>query len=494
MSVLIRMALRNLVAHKVKSLIVGSLIALGVIVLVAGISFMDTAAGGLRRSFIESFTGDVIISGKAEAPISLFGVQSMGGTEATPVMPRFDEVMARLRAESRVKEVTTQITGAAQINIEGNDFGGVDSLVFLFGIDPAGYGAMFDTIDLVSGRALLPGEQGILLSTSEVASLNRELKTDIKVGDTLIIQNFGTAIRAVTVRGIFEFKRSNAALSTISYIDADSLRKLEGMRAGPAESGLAPGTDTSLLKKDTNEEELFSGTGNVVRVTPGGISAAPAAGPAAPAMDAAAVEAARQLDSSVWHFIIVTLKDPDDAPRFIRETNQWLSANGIDAAAAGWQEAAGPFATIPSMIRILLVAAILIVAVVAIIIIMNTLVASVIERTSEIGTMRALGARKGFVWRMFLIETLTLSVVFGLFGMTIGAVLIGVLNAVGVQASNTILQLLVGGTSLRPVLSASALGTSVLVIVMIGIIAHLYPVAIALKIPPIRAIRAGQNE
>jgi ABC-type lipoprotein release transport system permease subunit len=78
--------------------------------------------------------------------------------------------------------------------------------------------------------------------------------------------------------------------------------------------------------------------------------------------------------------------------------------------------------------------------------------------------------------------------------MAIGAALIGVLNVAGVQASNTILQLLVGGTSLKPVISASALGTAVLVIVMIGIIAHLYPVAIALKIPPIRAIRAGQNE
>ena len=53
---------------------------------------------------------------------------------------------------------------------------------------------------------------------------------------------------------------------------------------------------------------------------------------------------------------------------------------------------------------------------VAVIIMMNTLVISVIERTGEIGTMRALGARKGFVWKMFLVETLTIAVVFGLIG------------------------------------------------------------------------------
>jgi putative ABC transport system permease protein len=494
MTVLVRLALRNLVAHKAKSLIVGSIIALGVIVLVAGISFMDTAALGLRRSFIENFTGDVMISGKAGAPVSLFGVQSMGGTEETPVIPRYEEVMAHLRAQPGVKGVTPQITGANQINIEGNDFANVDSLLFLFGIDPAGYRAMFDNLDLVSGRYLAPGEQGILLSSSQVASLDQELKTDIKVGDTLIIQNFGTSIRAVTVRGIFQFKRSNAALNMISYIDAASLRALEGMAAetaaGQAAAPVPEGTDASLLNKDANEAELFGGTGNVVKVAPG-----KAAGKAAPQVMRRGPEVLPSPSGPAsWQFIVLTLQDPKDAPRFISETNGWFTANGIDAAAAGWQRAAGPFATIPSLIRILLVAAILIVSVVAVIIIMNTLVGSVIERTSEIGTMRALGAKKGFVWRMFFIETLTISIVFGLIGTAIGAAMVAVLNAASVPAANPILQLLVGGPVLRPVISASALGASIIVFVMIGVIAHLYPVAVALKIPPIRAIRAGQSE
>jgi putative ABC transport system permease protein len=495
MPVLVRLALRNLVAHKAKSLIVGSIIALGVIVLVAGISFMDTAALGLRRSFIENFTGDVMISGKTGAPVSLFGVQSMGGTEGTPEIPRYEEVKAHLRAQPGVKGVTPQITGANQINIEGNDFANVDSLVFLFGIDPVGYRAMFDNLDLVSGRYLVPGEQGILLSSSQVASLDKELKTDIKIGDTLIIQNFGTSIRAVTVRGIFQFKRGNAALNMISYIDAASLRALEGMTAGPAPGGapgsaaapLPEGADTSLLGKGANEAELFGGTGNIVKVAPGAAPSAVRRGPAAASSTAAA-------GSASWQFIVLSLQDPRDAPRFIAETNAWFAANGIDAAAAGWQRAAGPFATIPSLIRILLVAAILIVSVVAVIIIMNTLVGSVIERTSEIGTMRALGAKKGFVWRMFFIETLTISIIFGLIGTAIGAAIVAVLNAASVPAANPILQLLVGGPVIRPVISASALGASIIVFVMIGVIAHLYPVAVALKIPPIRAIRAGQSE
>jgi ABC-type lipoprotein release transport system permease subunit len=430
MPVLVRLAVRNLVAHRAKSLIIGSLIALGVLVLVAGMSFMDSAAAGLRRSFVESFTGDVMISGKAGGPVSLFGVQSMGGTEATPVLPRSAEVMSYVSSRPEVKALTAQVTGAGQINVEGNDAANVDSLVFLFGIEPAGYRAMFDNIDLLAGRSLEPGEQGILISTDELAVLKRELKRDIKPGDTLIIQNFGTAIRSVTVRGIFAYRRSNAALGMICYIDAGSLRALEGI-----------------------------------------LSEAPA-----------------------WHFLIVSLKDPAAAAHFIADTNAWLKDNGIEAVASGWQRAAGPFATIPSLIRILLLAAILIVSVVAIIIIMNTLVASVIERTAEIGTMRALGARRGFIRRMFFIETLAIAVVAGFVGMGIGAGLVAVLHAIGVPASNMVVQLLAGGAVLRPLVSGSALAAALIVILTIGFIANLYPVSVALRISPMQAIRAGQAE
>ena len=49
----------------------------------------------------------------------------------------------------------------------------------------------------------------------------------------------------------------------------------------------------------------------------------------------------------------------------------------------------------------------------AIIIIVNTLSMAAIERTSEIGMMRAVGARKGFIRLMFLGETAALSAIFG---------------------------------------------------------------------------------
>ena len=93
MPVIIRMAFRNLLEHRSKSLIVGILLAMGVLILVVGNSFIDASATGIRLTFTDSYTGDVFISGKSSnGKVSLFGVQSVGGLDATPNIPDYENV------------------------------------------------------------------------------------------------------------------------------------------------------------------------------------------------------------------------------------------------------------------------------------------------------------------------------------------------------------------------------------------------------------------
>ena len=68
MPVLIRIALRNIREHTSKSLIIGSLVVLGVIIIVLGNSLLDTAEQGVHRMFIDNYTGDVFISGIPDHP------------------------------------------------------------------------------------------------------------------------------------------------------------------------------------------------------------------------------------------------------------------------------------------------------------------------------------------------------------------------------------------------------------------------------------------
>src|SRR5439155_15951247 len=56
--------------------------------------------------------------------------------------------------------------------------------------------------------------------------------------------------------------------------------------------------------------------------------------------------------------------------------------------------------------------------------VMNTMVMSVLERTREIGVMRALGARRSTIRRLFTFEAASLGFFGGLFGVIIGYVFV----------------------------------------------------------------------
>ena len=73
---LFRIAFRNLFEHRAKSIIIGVLLALGVIILVMGNAARNGMAHGIERSFTDNYTADIIITGIAEGPVSLFGVSS----------------------------------------------------------------------------------------------------------------------------------------------------------------------------------------------------------------------------------------------------------------------------------------------------------------------------------------------------------------------------------------------------------------------------------
>jgi putative ABC transport system permease protein len=115
---------------------------------------------------------------------------------------------------------------------------------------------------------------------------------------------------------------------------------------------------------------------------------------------------------------------------------------------------------------------------------------SVIERTGEIGTMRALGAGKGFVRAMFAAETTVLSLSFGIVGIILSFITVAILNAIGIEASNQFFEILFGGKVLNIIIAPLSVLASLAIIVAVGLAAHFYPVAVALRIQPVRAMQS----
>ncbi len=105
--------------------------------------------------------------------------------------------------------------------------------------------------------------------------------------------------------------------------------------------------------------------------------------------------------------------------------------------------------------------------------IMNIMLASVLERTREIGIRRAIGARQRDVVRQFLIETTIISLTGGVVGILLG---VGLSQLIGVLAGwSTIV------TTASIVL---AFGVSV----AIGIVFGLYPAVRASRLDPVKAL------
>ncbi|OEU73350.1 MAG: macrolide export ATP-binding/permease MacB [Desulfuromonadales bacterium C00003068] len=106
--------------------------------------------------------------------------------------------------------------------------------------------------------------------------------------------------------------------------------------------------------------------------------------------------------------------------------------------------------------------------------IMNIMLASVTERTREIGIRRAIGARRHQIVSQFLIETVVLSCSGGFLGCIVGLILPWSISKI---------------TGLSTVVTSGSLVLSLLISLSVGIIFGLYPAIRASKLDPITALR-----
>ncbi len=108
--------------------------------------------------------------------------------------------------------------------------------------------------------------------------------------------------------------------------------------------------------------------------------------------------------------------------------------------------------------------------------VMNIMLVSVTERTSEIGIRRALGARKIDVLTQFLIEAATLTSVGGIIGIGIGFLFA------------LLLQFIVKFPAAVPLW---AIVVGFLTSALVGVIAGMWPAVRAARLDPVNAIRGA---
>jgi putative ABC transport system permease protein len=143
--------------------------------------------------------------------------------------------------------------------------------------------------------------------------------------------------------------------------------------------------------------------------------------------------------------------------------------------------------TVQSVIGILqlvLVAIASIALVVASIGIMNTMLTSVMERTREIGIMKAIGATNTDIMSIFIIEGMLVSSIGGIIG-----IILGVFGSQGLTLILNSFMRMGGSSTLTPVITVMSVVLAVTVSLIVGVFSSLYPAWKAARMSPIEAVR-----
>ncbi len=510
MNLIIKISWRNIMRHKGKSIVIGVILFLGALLMTIGNGVISGMDRGMQKNIVEGFTGDaLIISEKQESDDVLM---EMMGKAVAPIenFKQIDSALAKLQYIKKRLPVGKNF--AMALNSEGAIADGV----FVLGVDFRQYRDFFgDNLKLIEGRfpekinepfALIPtgwrkqyGEYYSVILTPEdckpdTSTLGKEILeriNDMQIHHDIVYmgmntENTTTDIR-VPVNAIVKYLSLNTIWGMFPILDIESYRECQGYFSAKDKVADIKKEDELLLSASSESiDDMFSGVDmfetkdkgrDAVTLTEGSL---------------ASVKQEREedidLNDGTFNMILLRFADKANLEQTVKILNKDLSELNLGVRAITWKKAAGIIGSMAVLIKTSLFVFVMFLFFVAIIIIVNTLSMAALERTSEIGMMRAVGARKSFIRMMFLGETAVLSAVFGGAGIVLGIIIVNVVAAFNISTNNDMVQLLFGGDTFRPFLSLLDIGLALIQLVIVTLIAVIYPICIASNIRPLDAI------
>jgi putative ABC transport system permease protein len=188
--------------------------------------------------------------------------------------------------------------------------------------------------------------------------------------------------------------------------------------------------------------------------------------------------------------LIFRQRDPAERSAALAASlNSRFEREGINAVAFGWEEMGGPF--IGGMLITRFIARImdLVMALIVAAGVMNTALMAVFERTREIGTLRAVGARRSRILGIFLLEALLLGAVGAAGGAVGGAGLVVFFGRAGIPAFSEAQRYSYGGDYLYPALNPADVISVPAVMMVVCLIAAIGPAVMASRRRPADALR-----
>lgn len=441
-------------------------------------SLFDSTENGIESVYSKSFTGDIVIRPESKVPLSLFGDETpVTGklTEIPRVIP-YSDVSDFLRNFDGISGIVPQITGRAVVESETSD----KELETLFGVNAADYMEMMSSIKVLEGTPCGAGERGVALS-KQVAE-----RYAVKLGDELqfLVEDKMTfRIRAAKVTCVYEYAIQNETLDGIILVDPITLRSLLDMTDTSEDIDIDDNNQDLL--EDDDFDSLFDDAEDITAEEN--------------AVEENVSEPIKQVvsekngepESTAWNFIIAHAENRKEIKKIVRRLNSHFKKASWPVQAVTWRSAAGSTAMYLFWIRFIFNVGVIVVLCAGFIVINNTLVVNVLNRTQEIGTMRAEGASRKFVSAECMVETFILTISAGILGCIAGSIASTFVSSLNIRLGNSFLIQLFGSDTLNFSVSMFTILQSMLLSVVLGVVGWIYPVHTALKVSPVRAMQGG---
>ena len=481
----LRLALKNVISRK-SSLVIILFISFAIALLFVSNAVFDGTDHGLERTFINSFTGNIVLRPKVDFPLSLFGDETpvTGSLSEIPTLIPYAKIRDLASATDGIKAVVPQVTGFAAMNV--ND---TRVPVSLFGVPGEKYAGAMSSITITGGRAFADGEAGLMLSEEALERINNDTGANLGIGSEVqIIAGDGVSfsIRSVPLTGVYTYDSQNPTLSKIALVSPQTLRDLVGMQDF-SDTAEIQESQINLIEENSSIDDLFGDASDFDgKEAEGGPEFSLAS---SPSPEASSEKTASSSESSVWSYLICMTDGSVSDKKLIKMLNKAFRENEWAVQAVNWRDAAGGSVYISFYLRIIFNIGIVLILLTGFIVVNNTLTVSSISRIGETGTIRALGAKRGFVIKEFLCETSLLTVTSGIIGCILGCFFALLLQKAQIGISNTYLMQLFGGKTLTFAITASNAIQNLVLSLVLAVVGCVYPVRVALKATPVEAMR-----
>ena len=507
---IIKLALRNLKEHKSKTIIIACFLIFGVAIVILGNSFLESVNRGLEKDFRANYTGDIAIGKNPEKGVinDIFGVNSTNITTDLPLLPAIpdlDKVMEIVDStqgiKNKTKLISAQILVAYGVEMDFSSFTDRDDIGFddlpismLFAGENNTYWNTFPSVNFVEGTYPAPDTNEIMIDTRVKKAYESLYQRELHIGDTVLCAGAtaNTVLREAKVVGIFNPPNENSAMFQIVYCNPAFARSFADLTyASSFSQELPDSVDLSLNTMD--EDDLFASFDDDLFAIDDADSFLGSGIDDFDSIlgDTTLRDELNKTDDGAWNYILMKVNNPLQTNAIIAQLNQKFKEAGLDVYAMDWRAAAYSYSQSVEGIGLVFNILIIILAIVVFIIIMNTMIVSVIERTGEIGTMRAIGAEKKFVRRLFMSETLILTSISSVAGVIVAGIIMAIFNSLNITITNSIAKMILGGGLLRFSPTPAIIIITIIIAIGGSLISNLSPVKSALKITPLKALNHG---